>query len=314
MDSEKCKVLLRVLELNNLSAAAAELGYTPSGISRAVASLEKELGVTLLIRVHGGVRPTPACQTLLPSLRELAFWGNLCQELADQLRGLETGGITVGSAYHAFDRWLTRLAAEFGRQHPGIQVHIMEGTSSTLADRMDRGEMDFAIISRREGHFQWQALCRDPLMVWVPHGHPLEQGFPRSELERVPFIEIYPGQETDNSRFFTAQNIRPDVRCKTWDVRTACSMVQAGLGVAMVNGLTALTEGNDISAAPLVPPELVDIGIATPSEGAISPAARRFASFVAERLEQGDTRELPNLSLAYGALQTKMGSARNTSE
>lgn len=44
MDTEKCRVLLTVLHERSLSAAAEALGYTPSGISRLVDSLERETG------------------------------------------------------------------------------------------------------------------------------------------------------------------------------------------------------------------------------------------------------------------------------
>ena len=48
MDTEKCRVLLTVLHERSLSAAAEALGYTPSGISRLVDSLERETGFPLL--------------------------------------------------------------------------------------------------------------------------------------------------------------------------------------------------------------------------------------------------------------------------
>ena len=55
MDTEKCRVLLTVLHERSLSAAAEALGYTPSGVSRLVDSLERETGFPLLHRGRGGV-------------------------------------------------------------------------------------------------------------------------------------------------------------------------------------------------------------------------------------------------------------------
>jgi len=66
MDTEKCRVLLTVLHERSLSAAAEALGYTPSGVSRLVDSLERETGFPLLHRGRGGVSATRACQELLP--------------------------------------------------------------------------------------------------------------------------------------------------------------------------------------------------------------------------------------------------------
>ena len=49
------------------------MGFTVSGISRSVATLEKELGFALLYRAKSGVQPTAECRQLLPSVRELLF-------------------------------------------------------------------------------------------------------------------------------------------------------------------------------------------------------------------------------------------------
>ena len=86
MDLEKWTVLLRALDRGSLSAAAEELGYTPSGVSRAVASLEEELGVPLLARLHRGVAPTRECQALLPMAREMVHLSSLLAQRSDELR------------------------------------------------------------------------------------------------------------------------------------------------------------------------------------------------------------------------------------
>ena len=50
MDTEKCRILLSILKNGSMSAAAEELGYTPSGISRAVEAMETAAGFPILRR------------------------------------------------------------------------------------------------------------------------------------------------------------------------------------------------------------------------------------------------------------------------
>ena len=71
MDTKKTKALLLALERGSLTAAAEELGYTQSGLTHMMNSLEDELGIRLLIRSKGGVKLSPAGEILLPRLREL---------------------------------------------------------------------------------------------------------------------------------------------------------------------------------------------------------------------------------------------------
>ncbi len=282
MDTEKAEVLLRVLEAGSLSAAAERLGYTPSGVSRIVAALEAETGFPLLRREHRGVRPTAECEQLLPHLHRLAAAQRQYDQEAAAILGLERGQLTVGSSYGSYVARLARAAAAFSREHPGIRVEIMTGSSTELGRALQEGRADLCVISRREGAFDWVPLQRDPLAAVVPADHPLAGGraFPLERFSEEPFIDILPGEETDNSRLFREAHIQPRVRFACRDSLSALTMVEAGLGVTLVNAL--LLEGwrGKTAALPLSPPQEVEIGIAVPSLEAVSPAGRRFLALL----------------------------------
>ena len=72
------------------------------GVSRMIAALEAETGFSLLHREHGGVRPTAACERLLPAIRALLKAGENCAQLSAQIRGADVGTVTIGTAYCAF--------------------------------------------------------------------------------------------------------------------------------------------------------------------------------------------------------------------
>ncbi|MBP3622591.1 MAG: LysR family transcriptional regulator, partial [Oscillospiraceae bacterium] len=62
MDAKKVQALLAAVDLGSLTSAASELGYTQSGLTHMMNSLETELGLTLLLRGKSGVRLSPAGQ------------------------------------------------------------------------------------------------------------------------------------------------------------------------------------------------------------------------------------------------------------
>lgn len=295
MDTEKYKALLCAIDTGSLTAAAEQLGYTPSGISRIIAALEEENGFSILMRSRSGVRPTGECEEILPTVRELVRLGETLRQRSAQIRGLEIGSITVGTSYSVYYRWLSKLIADFTRLYPGISVRIIEGTSSELSKMVEEGRVDFCIISRRDGHFRWLHLQDDELVVWVPGEHPAveNQSFPLEDFITEPFIELYPGQETDNSRFFSQKGIRPNTRYSTYDVYAAYSMVEAGLGVTLMNSLLAGNWIGDVVTLPLLPAQSVDIGIAVPEEEKISPAAKRLAEFATERIQNVGEEQPP---------------------
>ncbi len=282
METEKIRVLLQVLELGTLSAAAEKLGYTPSGLSRSIASLEQETGLTLLIRERRGVRPTTACEEMLPSWRRLLA----AQEQADQalaaLLGLDRGRLRIGSSYGSYLPMLARLVSEFSRQWPGIRVELFEGTSSELGDAVADGQADLALISRRSGDFEWIGWKQEQLMAVLPTSHSLagESAFPLERFAGESFIEIHPDRETDNSRLFLQENIVPRRRFSCGDTLAALSMVEVGLGITLVNALLLESWRGNTVALPLDPPCLVEIGVACAPKEIRSPAAEKFLSLL----------------------------------
>lgn len=287
MDTEKCRALLCTIETGSLSAAAEKLGYTPSGVSRMMAALEEQAGFPLLDRGRNGVTPTADCRTLLPAIYDLVRQGDRVDQMAAQIRGLETGQVIAGTAYNYYYRWLSHLIADFGKAYPGIGVTLIEGTSSRLSRLAEERRADFCIISKREGSYRWLPLKDDPLVAWVPRDHPAAAKgvLPLEALRTEPFIEIYPGQETDNSRFFASQGFRPKVRYATSDTFAAYSMVAAGLGVTLVNSIFEDVWQGDVAALPLDPPQYVSVGIALPAKEQTPPAVSRFIEFASARLE-----------------------------
>lgn len=286
MDTEKCAALLCALEEGTLARAAEKLGYTPSGISRMIAALEEDVGFPLLYRGRGGVSATGECEALLPALRQMVYQAESCRQTAAALRGLEQGSITVGANYRFYARQLAQLMARFREKHPGIAFQTIEGTSTTLVTALQEHRADLCIISRREGPHQWLPLRQDQLMVMLSPRHPLAaEAVPIHLLGTESYIEIYPGRETDNSRILAENGVCPGNRfAGVEDDFSAMAMVEAGLGIALVNALIAETLNGNVVFRPLDPPQYVEVGIATPPPEIMSPAARRFLNFVRENM------------------------------
>lgn len=135
MDLEKMKTLLCVLERGSLSAAADEMGYTPSGISRMMAAIEEELGFTLLIRTREGISPTQECEQMMDVIRNFVRSGQDCLLMAGKIKGMEVGHVIIGTAYSTFYRKLADWIKAFHEKYPGIKVEILFGYSTELLEK-----------------------------------------------------------------------------------------------------------------------------------------------------------------------------------
>lgn len=288
METEKCRVLIEIIKRGSLTAAAQSLGYTPSGLSRMMKSLEEDAGIALFVRNREGVRPTAECEKLLPLYKEFVTLDDKYNQVVSELTGLQTGTVVVGTAYSIYYKWLSEVIAAFKEEYPGIEVKIHDGKSTELYAQIAEREMDFCIVSRREGDVSWHYLFDDPLVAIVSANSEIGNldRFPIKLFETEPYIETYPGQDTDNARMFSKNGIKPNIRFKTEDTYASHRMVGAGLGVSLSNLIESKERSRDKSVRlmEVEPRQMVEIGIATPKPENLSPVAKRFKEFAMEKL------------------------------
>ena len=276
METEKLRAYLTALETGSLSAAAQRLGYTVSGISRMMASLEEEFGVPLLLRGKDGVAATREGEEIAEEMRRTLFHSDLLSQNAARLRGVEEGSIFIGSSSAGYFQEIAQDVRSFRRRHPGIRFRFVGGYSTELLEELKSHRIDLCISSLREGSFRWKMLGEDEMVAWVPRSGKLAslRALPLEALQEVPFIDILPGKDIDNHRILKKNNIRPNVQYETMDSETAWSMVGAGLGVAMHSRKNSIYRGADVRILPLSPRVTVQMGIAFLDER--SPAAEAF--------------------------------------
>lgn len=288
MDTEHWKILLTAIDRGSLCAAGEALDYTVSGISRSVAALEKEIGFPLLYRSKQGVTPTPACEQLLPAVRELLFAQCRIEQTAAGILGYEQGLIGIGTAYRHYYPWITAVTSAFHELHPGVQFHIVNGVSTNLVRQLEHHQLDFCIISARAGKHGWLPLCQDPLLAIVPATHPLakKKSVPLEQLLPEPYIQTCPGQDGDTIRFFEHRGVSPDVRFSTMDIQATYAMVGAGLGYTVGNRINSNFGDPAVAHLAIDPPEMIEIGLACQKEP--TPAAAAFLKFIRTRLPEKD--------------------------
>ncbi|SHH40976.1 DNA-binding transcriptional regulator, LysR family [Jatrophihabitans endophyticus] len=140
------RVLLAVVEQGSFTAAAGRLGYTQSAVSRQVAVLEREAGVTLFDRGRGGSRLTAEGVIVARHARvvldELAAAGR-------ELTGARERSVHLGAFVSAGFALLPAALASLRRRHPDIRVTTREGTTPALVRSLRAGTLDLAVVTAR---------------------------------------------------------------------------------------------------------------------------------------------------------------------
>ena len=176
------RVLRTVVQRGSFTAAAAELGYTQSGISKRMAALETTAGHALVIRARRGVRLTRAGEVLLRhASAALEAMEDAERELNDEnaprVRPVRLGAFASAAA-GVVPRALDRLA----RDRPDIELTLREGTSTVLTRALRARTIDLALLAGvsahtppddREPALEVETLAEGPLRVAVSASHRL---------------------------------------------------------------------------------------------------------------------------------------------
>lgn len=103
-------------------------------------------------------------------------------------------------------------------------------------------------------------------------------------LKIEPFIDSYPGMETDITLIFDKLKARPDARYSTMDITATYAMVSAGLGISVNNAINHQDGYPGVVERPMNPHQMMEIGLACGEN--LAPAAQAFLDFVKERLPE----------------------------
>ena len=113
MNLQKYLSFVKTVEYGSFTKAAEILNYTQSGVSRMIADLEKEWGITLLERSKSGVKPTSDGMKLLPYVQNLCADFDKLKMQADELNGLQSGLIRIGTISSVATHWLPNIIKKF---------------------------------------------------------------------------------------------------------------------------------------------------------------------------------------------------------
>src|SRR3954471_20830258 len=132
LDPRRLLTFQEVGRRRSFSRAAEELSLTQSAVSQQVAALERQLGLQLLHRGRGGVRPTEAGEALLAHAQALADRLDLAAAQLAELAGAERARLRVGSYPSALATVVPAGVARLLERRPGVELQLAERRQEDL--------------------------------------------------------------------------------------------------------------------------------------------------------------------------------------
>ena len=164
------RALVAIADTGTFSDAAADLALSQSAVSHAIATLEDELGVSLLSRGRQGAVLTPVGQQITTEATTMLSHLKNIGRKAQDAKGLQAGLVRVVGFRSVATHVLPVVIEEFRRLYPGISVSIGEGNDVRGAEEiLRRGEADigFTYLPVSEAFDAWE-LFRDDYVALFP--------------------------------------------------------------------------------------------------------------------------------------------------
>jgi DNA-binding transcriptional LysR family regulator len=241
---------LAVARLGSFSAAGQEIGLTAAAVGQQIRALEGELRQTLFDRSGRTIMLNTAGRGMVAPVKELvARYENL---VAAQQGELISGTVVMGALVSALMGAFADSLWSLTRRHPDLEVTLFAGQSADFALRVDRGELDAAVVTqppqRLPSNLLWTALYTEPMVLIVPRRPHFALPLAAPEiLAACPFLrfdrQTWTGHLVDEVLAQCGASVRTAMELNS--VEAIVALVRQGFGVSIVPQLANLQWSRD---------------------------------------------------------------------
>lgn len=281
--------LQKIIELGSFTKAAEALGYTQSSISQMIASLESELSMKLLTRSRTGIKLTIEGEELYPFIERSIIEYRNVQEKADEINGLETGIIRVGTISSITCHWMPKLIKGFQELYPNVQFLFHQGDYSSIREWIKTGAVDFGFITPpAAGELETVTIKNGEMLAVLPKNHPLaaKSSVKLEEIADDPFILLEEGHYSEPINAFRAAGLEPNIKYTIHDDYAIMTMVESGLGVSILAELMLRRSNYNITCLPIEPPVYRTLAVGYKNKNRLPIASKYFIQYLVENIDK----------------------------
>ncbi len=285
MDNNLLKYIafVETVELGSFTKAAQKLNYAQSSVSKMIADLEKEWGVILLERSRAGICLASSGEQILPYVRNIINDYRKLDDFVNQMNGIETGMVRIGTFSSVAINWLPDIFAEFQKDYPGIEYELLLGDYDEVERWIAEGRVDCGFLRKpSDTSLDVIELKDDEYKVVLPVGHPFarKKKIRIEQLNDQPFLLLEHGGKTEVSDILEQSNVHPDIRFTTWEDFAIMSMVEKGLGIGILPDMILKRIPYQLEIRPLAKPYYRKICLAVKNKEQLTPATRKFMEYL----------------------------------
>ncbi|GAA0424810.1 LysR family transcriptional regulator [Actinoplanes capillaceus] len=297
MQLQQLRYFVAVAEFRHFTQAADELGVSQPTLSKQIHTLEMSLGAPLFERIRGGVTLTVAGETLLPLAQRMIADADAARDAVADIVGLRRGEVRLGATPSLCSSLLPIVLRGYRAEHPGIRLHVTEGSSQDLIADLLAHTLDLALIVLPEQGadpaLETVEVLRESLVVASVASGPaptVARQLDLTELRHTPMVMFRDGYDIRDVTLQACERagFTPKFAVEGGEMDAVLAFVEAGLGVALVPSMV-LANRPLLRATPLAPPGMRRTIALAQRRAAILPhAAAALREAVIEHIAAGE--------------------------
>jgi DNA-binding transcriptional LysR family regulator len=285
METRKIAALHTAINLGSISKASEKLGYSQSGMTYMINSLEEETGILLLQRNHNGITLTKEGEELEPFIKALLDNEKVLLAKASEIAKRNTRKLRIGAYSSIATYWLPEIIKEFKIVNPNVDVEIFIGTPE-IPSWLKEDIVDIALGEEvfSKG-FEWIKLKKDIMCAVVPATPEFSPDQPVSLEKLAEYPMLFPVNEQHNTiakkllRLKNDKNLKNMTTVSTSSADALLFMVKQGLGVTFMSNLFKSQHPENVLFLRTDPPTHRWLGIIAKPHGNRSLLMNEFIAF-----------------------------------
>ena len=241
----KLSVFMMFMAKGNIARTAEAMKLSSVSVHRALHTLEEGVGCPLFVHKGRNLLPLQAAWTLLEYCQDVISLMNRGLEATRKVAGVGQGRLRIGTLYSLTLETVPRIIMGMKLRRPELELDLTMGSNQMLLDMLEDDALDAILIATNEGEFNNTAFDVVPL------------------FEDDIFLAAPATERLDASRFATYAGFReafhiagfePEIVTRVNDIFSMISLVQAGVGFALLPGRMKKVYEKDVQLLKLAEP------------------------------------------------------------
>ncbi len=188
MEIRVLRYFMEIAREENMTRAAQQLHVSQPSLSKEIKKLEEELGHSLFVRTNKSMQLTDTGMLLRKRAEDILAMVDKTAEEFSQIDNITGGEIHIGCAESIQIKHLAREIKEFKEQYPNFVFHVFSGDTEPVAERLDRGLLDLAVIVEPPNLSKYNYLTIPESDVW---GLIMRRDSSLAEKKEITFEDLY---------------------------------------------------------------------------------------------------------------------------